>query len=297
MSQLPPLAALRAFEAAARKLSFKQAAEELGVTPTAISHQVRLLGETLGARPFERRPRQVALTKTGQELFPALRGAFASISEAIDRINNDVRRPGITLSATTAFTAKWLVPRLTNFGRANPEINLRIHASDDVVDLHRGSADAAIRYGQAPFPELIAEHLFEEHFAPICSARLNIRSPADLRHQTLLHSEWRKVDERTPTWSRWCQEADLHDLDTTIGPTFMDDSHLIQATVAGQGIALLSPVLVSDELSNAVLVQPFGPLLPGHGYYLVHTGKLDHAEEVKALKRWLIKEISGAQAA
>jgi len=294
MSQLLPLAALRAFEAAARHLSFKRAAEELGVTPTAISHQVRLLEETLDTKLFERRPRQVALTKTGQEFFPVLSTSFASISEAIDRIKNEKRRRGITLSATTAFTAKWLIPRLASFSRANPDVNLRLHASDDVVDLHRGRADAAIRYGRAPFSGLVAVPLFEERFAPICSPHLNIRSPEDLRCQTLLHSEWRKIDERTPTWNRWCRKAGLDDLDTTIGPTFMDDSHLIQATVAGQGIALLSPVLVNKELSDGMLFQPFGPVLPGHGYYLVHTGESNHAEEVEALKNWVLGETSAA---
>lgn len=292
MPSLPPLAALRAFEAAARHLSFKRAADELAVTPTAISHQVRLLEETLDTKLFERRPRKVVLTNTGQELFPVLRHAFVSISDAVYRISREKGRRGITLSAPTAFTAKWLVPRLAAFARTNPEVSLRLHASDDAVDLHRGVADAAIRYGRAPFPGLVAEPLFDERFAPVCSSVLNVKTPEDLQRQTLLHSEWRKIDERTPSWKRWRDAAELHDLDVNAGPTFLDDSHLIQATIAGQGVALLSPVLIGEELASGVLVQPFGPALPGHGYYLVHTADPEHAEAVSCLRRWLLEEIS-----
>lgn len=297
MSQLPPLTSLRAFEAAARLLSFKRAAEDLGVTPTAVSHQIRLLEDVLGSRLFERRPRQVALTAAGRDLFPPVRDAFAAMSEAVARIRGVEPARAITLSATTAFTAKWLVPRLASFGRAIPGVNLRLHASDDVVDLHGGMADAAIRYGQAPFPGLVSVPLFEERFAPICSPRLDIRSPEDLRRATLLHSEWRQIDERTLSWRRWCEAAGLTDFDTAAGPTFTDDSQLIQAAVAGQGIALLSPVLVHDELANGLLAQPFGPTLRGHGYHLVHTGAGEHAEEVAVLERWLLGEMAEAESA
>ncbi len=287
MPDLPPLSALRAFEAAARHLSFKRAAEDLAVTPTAVSHQIRLLEEVLGVRLFERRPRQVTLTPAGTTLFPVINGAFAAMREAIGRVRENERRRGVTLSATTAFTAKWLVPRLASFAEAHPDIDLRLHASDEVVSFGAGRADIAVRYGPGPYPGLVSEQLFVEHFAPVCSPRLGIRSPEDLKGQTLLHSEWRNVDAMTPSWVRWCEAAGLEGLDTTAGPVFLDDSHLIQATVAGQGVALLSPVLVRDELAAGYLIQPFGPELPGYAYHLVHPPQGDGADEVEALKDWM----------
>ena len=289
MPNLPPLPALRAFEAAARHLSFKQAAEELAVTPTAISHQIRLLEEMLGLRLFERRPRRVTLTAAGTALFPPISGAFAAMREAVGRVAETKHRRGLTLSATTAFTAKWLVPRLTRFAEAHPDINLRLHASDEVVTLGTGRADVAVRYGPGPFPDLISEPLFEECFAPICSPRLGVQSPEDLKRQTLLHSEWRKVDSMTPSWTRWCEAAGFEGLDTGAGPVFLDDSHLIQATVAGQGVALLSPVLVREELSAGYLVQPFGTELPGYAYHLVYPPQSNCAEEIEILKHWIIR--------
>lgn len=293
MRQLPPLAALRAFEAAARRLSFRHAADELGVTPTAISHQVRLLEETLGTRLFERRPRRVALTQTGADLFPVLQAAFASIGAAVARIRDERRNRAITLSAPTAFAAKWLVPRLAAFGRANPDVDLRLHASDEPVDLDSGRADAAIRYGDAPFAGLIAEPLFEEYFAVMCSPRLGVATPADLEHQVLLHSQWHKIDELTPSWRRWCSAAGIEHSDTTAGVTFTDDGLLIQAAVAGQGVALASPVLAAAEIASGLLVQPFGPALAGRSYHLVHTGRPEQAEAVAAVRSWLAAELAG----
>lgn len=287
MSDLPPLPALRAFEAAGRHLSFKRAAEELAVTPTAISHQIRLLEEVLGVRLFDRRPRQVSLTPAGTTLFPPISGAFAAMREAVGRVTEGKRRRGLTLSATTAFTAKWLVPRLARFAEVHPDINLRLHASDEVVHFGGGGADVAVRYGPGPFPGLLSEPLFEERFAPMCSPQLGVRSPEDLKRQTLLHSEWRRVDSMTPSWARWCEAAGLEGLDTATGPVFLDDSHLIQAAVAGQGVALLSPVLVREELSAGYLVQPFGPDLPGYAYHLVHPPASDCTVEIEALKDWM----------
>lgn len=287
MRPLPPLSALRAFEAAARHLSFKRAAEELAVTPTAISHQIRLLEDILEVRLFERRPRRVALTSAGTALFQPINGAFTAMREAVDRVAGSKRRRSLTLSATTAFTAKWLVPRLSRFADAYPDIALRLHASDEVAELGSGRADVAVRYGPGPFPGLTSALLFEEHFAPICSPNLDVERPEDLKHQTLLHSEWRNVDAMTPSWARWCEVAGLEGLDTTAGPVFLDDSHLIQAAVAGQGVALLSPVLVTDELAAGYVVQPFGPVLPGYAYHLVHPPQSDCAAEVDALKDWM----------
>ncbi|MXN65322.1 transcriptional regulator GcvA [Stappia sp. GBMRC 2046] len=292
MSPLPPLASLRAFEAAARHLSFKRAADELGVTPTAISHQVRLLEEIIGSKLFERQPRKVALTEIGVMMFPPLRDAFSSMAKAVGQARRNTGQRAVTLTSTTAFAAKWLVPRIKRFSAQNPDITLRIHPSESVVDLHAGAADCAIRYGRAPFAELVSEPLFEERFAPICNPRLGIRDLADLKHQTLLHSEWRKQDEFTPSWRRWCDIAGVTDIDTRGGAVFTDDSHVIQATIAGQGIALLSSVLVHDDLRSGLLTQPFGPDLAGLGYHFVYPEAAAGNANIQAVRSWLSAEVS-----
>ncbi|WGF88233.1 transcriptional regulator GcvA [Marinivivus vitaminiproducens] len=285
--RLPPLTALRAFEAAARHLSFKRAADELGVTPTAISHQVRLLEETLGLRLFERRTRQVVTTADGQALYEATRDGLDVIARALSTL---VRRPQhrvVTLSATPAFTARWLLPRVAAFRAANPGLDLRLHASDDPVDFHAGTVDAAIRYGVGPYPDLVALPLIEDRYAPVCSPMLGLADAGALRCQTLLHFEWRHARPDSPTWPRWFRQAGIDMTEAGRGITFTDEGHAVQAALAGQGVALLSLVLVADELASGALVQPFGPTLRGHRYHLVHPRHGYDGEAIEALRRWL----------
>ncbi|WP_437571711.1 transcriptional regulator GcvA [Sorangium sp. So ce542] len=293
MRRLPPLTALRAFEAAARHLSFKRAARELGVTPTAISHQVRLLEETIGVRLFERHARQVVATREAQRLYPVLRDGFDAFARAIDELTARRARRGITLSATTAFTAKWLVPRVAAFREACPGLDLRLHASDEPVDLAAGEADAAIRYGRGPYPGLAAEALIADRFAPVCSPGLAVRRPEDLRRAPLLHFEWRRVERDTPTWRLWLERAGLPGVRDDGGTTFSDEAHAIQAAIAGQGVALLSLVLVADDLESGALVQPFGPALDGYRYHFVHLPGAAAREEIAALRGWLAAATTG----
>lgn len=283
--QLPPLATLRGFEAAARHQSFKQAAEELGVTPTAISHQIRLLEETLALRLFERRTRQVALTREGSELYPVLRDGFDAFAAALERVS-EKRRGVVTLSATTSFTARWLVPRVASFRKRYPSVDLNLHASDDPVDFGSGIADAAVRYGRGPYPDLMSTRLMANRFAPVCSARLGLKSPADLHHATLLHSRWRHPNADTPTWRRWLDAAKIDTVDAEAGISFNDDGHAVQAAIAGQGVALLSLVLVADDLASGLLVQPFGPIIDGYDFHLVHPKTA--RSEVRMLSEWLL---------
>ena len=264
-----PLGALRAFEAAARLGSFRLAADELGVTPTAISHRIRDLEETLGLKLFERQVRRVTLTGPGRRLFPVLRDGFDAFAEALRGLKPNSGEAVVTLSALVAFTARRLLPRMAAFRRDHPDLQLRLHASDDPVELRSGVADIAIRYGYGPFPGLVAEPLFEERFAPVCSPTLALTAPSDLAGRTLLHVEWRRPSADTPTWARWAQVAGLPDLDTTPRLVFTDDSHAIQAAVAGLGVAMASLGLVREELASGLLVQPFGPVIPGRPYHLL----------------------------
>jgi LysR family glycine cleavage system transcriptional activator len=291
--RLPPLSALRAFEAAARHESFKLAAAELAVTPTAISHQIRQLEEALGVALFERRTRRVVVTAEGRMLFPVLRDGFDAFAQAVETIRTRRQRRPLTVSATTTFTARWLVPRVAAFRAEHPSLDLRLHASDDPVDLHAGAADAAVRYGAGPWPGLIAEPLMRDRFAPVCSPALGVGEPEDLRRVPLLHSEWRRTTAETPTWRLWCERAGLAGIDVEAGMVFTDDSHAVQAAVAGQGAVLTSLLLAADELARGTLVQPFGPVIEGHRYQFVCTRAMLAHEGVRALRDWLVRAMNG----
>ena len=223
MRHLPPLAALRAFEAAARHLSFKRAAAELAVTPTAISHQIRLLEDQIGLKLFERRPRLLLLTPEGQRLYPVLRDGFDAFARAMASLNTRRSRTVVTLSATRAFTSRWLVPRTTSFAAAHPGMDLRLHAADEPVDFRGATVDVAIRYGRGSFPGLKAEELFRDEFAPVASPHLGLREPGDLRRQTLIHFEWYRTDRETPIWPRWLALAGMRDLEPRAELTFTDE--------------------------------------------------------------------------
>lgn len=284
--RLPPLAALRAFEAAARHLSFRKAAEELAVTSTAISHQIRLLETTLGMALFVRQVRRVVLTDAGRRLFPTLREGFDAFERAIVDLSPQSRRKAVTLTATPFFTARRLIPALGAFRLNHPEFDLRLHASDDLVDLQAGLADIAVRYGTGPFDGLIAETLLSERFGILCSPQLGIASPNDLERATLLHVEWKRPD-LAPDWRRWARLARMSDLDVEEGVRFSDDGHALQAAIAGHGIVIASLVLARPEIEAGLLVHPFGPVIEGETYHIVATQENMACADVRAVRDWL----------
>ena len=288
MRRLPPLASLRAFEAAARHRSFKLAAGELGVTPTAISHQVKALEDHMGIALFERRVRHVTLTAAAEVLYPVLRVGFDEFAEVVERLDAPRRRPIVRISATTAFTAKWLLPRVRRFQSDHPEIDLQLHASDDPVDLGAAQLDLAIRYGRGPYPGLRSEAVIADRFAPVANASLRLRVPEDLHRVPLIHFDWRRADPGNPTWDGWFKAAGLPMVEPSSFLRFSEESHAIQAAVAGQGAALLSIVLVSEEIGAGHLVQPFGPVIDGYVYHLVDADR--PSAPVKAVRAWLLAE-------
>jgi LysR family transcriptional regulator, glycine cleavage system transcriptional activator len=294
MRRLPPLSALRAFEAAARCGSFKQAAIELAVTATAISHQIRSLEDHTGLVLFERRTRQVLLTEAGQFLYPVLREGFDSFAVALDRLRRTKSRATVAISATTAFTAKWLVPKVTRFQALHPDIDLQLHASDATVDLERNAIDLAIRYGRGPYPGLRADVMFTDRFAPVVNPSLGVRSPDDLGRVPLIHFEWHRPDPVNPTWASWFRAAGLIASDPRSQLRFSDESHAIQAAVAGQGVALLSLSLVEDELAASRLTQPFGPVVQGLTYHMLTVADRPMSPVVAAAADWLRAEINAA---
>lgn len=286
LRRFPPLSALRAFEAAARHGSFKQAAQELAVTPTAVSHQIKALEEYTGLALFERRTRKVMLTDAGAQLYPVLRDGFDAFANVLERLTRRSTRAQITISATVAFTARRLVPRVAAFRSLYPQIDLNLQASDDVMDLATSGVDIAIRYGAGPYPGFDVVPLFADRFAPVFNPMLKVTTVADLTQRPLIEFQWRRRHPDNPTWIRWFAAAGLPEPKEPQLLSFSDESHAIQAAVAGQGIALVSLALVEDELAAGHLVQPFGPSIAGFRHHLL-TREGEDDEVVIATAQWL----------
>ncbi|WCM93738.1 LysR substrate-binding domain-containing protein [Acidovorax sp. NCPPB 2350] len=285
-----PLSALRAFEAAARLGSFKAAAEELAVTPTAISHQIRGLEQHIGAGLFSREVRRVTLTDSGLQLYPVLRDGFDAFQASLERLTHDRQRPQVVISATNAFATKWLLPRMADFRRSLPEIDLHLQASDDMADLHSTRVDIAIRYGRGPYPGLTVDPLFTDQFAVVANPRLKVLSVKDLTRYPLIYFVWRHSRPDNPTWDRWFAEAKVKPPASAGQLRFSDEGHAIQAAVGGQGIALVSQALVADELASGNLHQPFGPAIAGHTYHLAISNERAPSANTRAVIAWLKRQ-------
>ena len=285
-----PLSALRAFEAAARLGSFKAAAEELAVTPTAVSHQIRALEAQAGLALFERQVRKVSLTDAGTQLYPVLRDGFDAFEATLARLTQKRTRAQVSISATNAFTVKWLVPRLSDFRCEHPGIDLQLQASDDVIDLRSTAVDIAIRYGRGPYPGLAIEPLFTDRFAPVANPRLGVASADDLARVPLIRFDWKRPQPENPTWERWFKVARRRQPPQAGQLRFSDEGHAIQAAVAGHGIALVSLALIAGELEAGHLIQPFGPAIDGHTYHLAIYADRPPLEPVQAVVRWLRKQ-------
>ena len=294
MRELPPLNALRAFEAAARHMSFQRAAVELDVTPTAISHQIKKLESHLGLPLFIRQnPKPLLLTDAGRQLYPTLRDGFDAFGAAIAALQPRPNITELTVTAIHDFASKWLVPRLPKFKLIHPNIDIRLQTSVRVVDLQARTVDMAIRYGQGNYLGLASKKLFSDVFIPVCSPSLlqqkqPLKEPQDLAHHTLLHCEWRNYHgPHQPTWQKWLALADVLSIDPHKGPKFTGESLAIQAALSGQGVALCSSIHAADDLASGLLVQPFEISLAGLSFYAVHLK--DHPKEVQILNfvSWL----------
>jgi LysR family glycine cleavage system transcriptional activator len=297
---LPPLNSLRAFETAARHLSFTKAAEELHVTPAAISHQIKALEEQMGVPLFRRLTRALRLTEAGQAALPSLRDGFDKLADGVDLLRAHDESGAITVSLDPSFAAKWLVPRLDRFRAAHPDLDVRLDATDKLADFQRDNVDLAIRYGGGNYPGLEVERLLSEEIFPVCSPKLlegpaPLAQPGDLRHHTLIHLEWGSEDVTAPTWRMWLLAAGVHDIDFTRGPVFSMTSLALQAAIESQGVALASSFLVADDLAADRLVVPFDlsvcdPL--DFAYHIVVPKRTADLPKVVAFKTWLLDEIA-----
>jgi LysR family transcriptional regulator, glycine cleavage system transcriptional activator len=295
-THLPPLSALRAFEAAARHMSFSKAADELHVTPAAISHQIHALEEDLGVRPFYRMNRSIELTASGRILLPGLTEAFAGIQSSVRRLRAHNDTGTLTVTASPSFAAKWLVLRLHRFQEQCAEVDVRISASDDVVDLTKGDFDIAIRYGSGKYPGLDVELLFTNEVFPACSPQLltagpPLRIPADLARHTLIHDQAVERDPLVPTWPMWLKAAGVKDVPVTAGLT-LNNMHLaLDAAIAGHGVVLAYSTIAEADLAAGRLVRLFSLALPDQfAYYIVTAPGALERPKVRAFRNWLRQE-------
>lgn len=285
---LPPLSALRAFEAAARHRSAKHAADELSVTATAISHQLRSLEDWLGVPLFLRRPRQLELTAAGRGLQADLEPAFDLMAHAVARLRSRPQRQSVTLSTTPAVASLWLLPHAAAFRDRHPGLDLHFHVTHEPVALDGHSADLAIRYGKGRWPGLAADKLFDNVFVPACSPALKLRKPEDLVGQVLLHFDACRARSAPVGWTQWQARARVPALDVDAGPSFSDETHAIAAAMAGQGVALMSCALIGEDLKHGRLVVPFGPELPAEPFWLVYPHARAGEPAVAAVREWVL---------
>jgi LysR family transcriptional regulator, glycine cleavage system transcriptional activator len=289
------LKAVQAFEAAARLNSFALAAEELFVTPSAISHQIKLLEEQLSVRLFHRVHRAVILTDTGRHYAEEIGAAFARIDKATRDIDRVAKSDILTVHSTPSFATQWLMPRLARFSARHPDIDLRLHASNGPVDLTRESVDIDLRYGARrlqPAGTMVLD-LPSETIVPLCSPKLMqgdtaILSVADLQHHTLIHSEGCLVG-----WRDWMRSHRTASLDISRGPRFDRSFMAISAAADGVGVCLESLLLVQRELETGRLIAPFGfEGLTVHGYTLNLLKSCADLPKVKSFQDWLFEELA-----
>jgi LysR family glycine cleavage system transcriptional activator len=289
-SRLPSLNGLRAFEAAARHLSFTQAAAELNVTQTAISHQIKRLEDELGIRLFVRNNRSLALTPQARDYLPLVRAAFDDLRLATERLVRKTNGKVLTVSTIASLAAKWLLPRLSTFQAAHPDIDVRITTSTGLVDFRRDDVDAAIRYGRGHWPGVHAEWLMADELFPVCSPALlqgnkPLHTPEDLAHHTLLHTSGGYDDD----WRLWLTAAGLPAaISKQSGLSFDLIFMTLQAAIDGFGIALGRTSYVQDDIAKGRLVVPFKIALPSDaGFYLVSPEGRTDLPKLRAFRQWL----------
>jgi len=303
---LPPLNALRAFEATARHGSFTRAAAELHVTPAALSHQIRGLEEFIGAKLFHRQTRAIVLTSAGQLIYPGLHAAFAQVRRTMELLDKGGNDKVLVVSAPPGFTAKWLAPRLYRFQIANPEIDVRVSSSQAFANFTSDGVDVSIRNGRGPFPGLFAEKLIDVRMLPVLSPRLmteagRIETPADLRRLPLIHDDSLNALAGWPKWADWFKAAGVtgaDDVDSGRGLRFNSADHAIEATIEGAGVLLAYKALACDDLRTGRLVAPFAlEVGADRAFHLVCPSGAETRPKVKAFRTWVVEEIAKTQTA
>ncbi len=308
--RLPPLNALRAFEAAARHLSFKKAASELSVTPTAVSHQIKSLEEFLDLPLFRRLPRALELTPQGHAMLPKVREGLECFAIAVEYAHAHSADGRLLVIAPSSFATRWLVPRLRRFTLTQPDLNLHIIRSRDTIDLEQAVAapvfdsvdlreddsQVVIRFGSGVYPGYRVDRMFGSDYIAVCNPKLMqaqtpLREPADLKYHVLLHDDSIANERARPSWAEWLRLAGVTGVDSSAGPHFSDSGLAFVAAVDGLGIALASKPLVAAAIAEGRLVSPFDIVLEQqYAYYIVTPEAIGNRPAVEALRHWLLEE-------
>jgi LysR family transcriptional regulator, glycine cleavage system transcriptional activator len=306
--RFPPLNALRAFEAAARHLSFKKAAQELHVTAGAIGHQVKLLEDHLGVALFRRLTRALELTTDAQAMLPKVREGLDALQAAVERVRERGEMVSLTVVAPPGFAARWLVPRLSRFTTAHPEVELHVASRQAMVDgrengngipaadLHEDTPVAMVRFGTGIYPGAHVDEVFNAVYVPVCSPRLlrgehPLRRPQDLRYHTLLHDDTVLEEGARPSWNDWLQSVGVTDIDATRGPHFSDAALALDAAIEGMGVTLAMKPLLRTEIEAKRLAVPFDiTAQTSYSYYLVTPEASTENRAVASFRKWLLEE-------
>lgn len=286
LSRMPSIYSLQVFDAVARRLSFTRAAVDLNITQGAVSYQIRHLEENIGTALFERGGRGIALTAAGESLRPALSRALDEIRTVVEKVAKDAGS-GLTISLTTYFAARWLLPRLSRFMRSHPQIEVRLVHGSGENPTSAVDADIAVRWGRGAWPGQEAELIFSSGLTPVCSPDLLKNQactlPFAIQHEKILHDD----EMRTP-WAEWLALTGFADQETLDGPVILDPNVRMQAAIDGQGFAL-ADALVANEISDGRLVAPFDVYLDGYGYYLTRR-QPSPSKAVADFRLWLLEE-------
>jgi LysR family transcriptional regulator, glycine cleavage system transcriptional activator len=298
---MPPLSALKAFEAAARHLSFTRASLEMNVTPGALSHQIRGLEEFLGVRLFERNTRSIALTSHGKLLIPGLQAGFGLLRDAVAGLRRASDDRVLVISTSPGLTSKWLAARLYRFADANPQIDIRVSSSLENANFVTDGVDAAIRNLAVPHADdaaLISEKLIDVVLAPVCSPKLLARfgsldAPGVFAQVPLIHDDSLAGRPEVPTWNNWLKAARIEGGDLARGLRFNGADHALDAALQGAGVLLAHTILAHDDLRSGRLVVPFNIALPSRrAYHFVCPKMHEKHLKVQSFRAWLRDEVN-----
>jgi LysR family glycine cleavage system transcriptional activator len=296
---LPGTRALRTFEAAARHLNFTRAADEVGLTPAAVSYQIKEIEDQLGIVLFTRTSRSIQLTPAGAVLFEAAADALETLQRAAGRARRMTRGSAqLRISLSARFAANWLLPRLPRFKAAHPGVELSFDITDQVRDFDADDVDVAIRFGNGHCEHALSHRLFDMVIVPVCSPKLletgpRLEEPRDLFHHTLCHMDWKTDDMVWPNWRMWMAEAGIDDFDDSGCLAFSDSSHVVQAVIEGGAVGLADLAMITNDLAQGRLVKLFDigvGVAQDYAYHLVYPESSSEDARVLAFREWMLGE-------
>jgi LysR family glycine cleavage system transcriptional activator len=290
--KLPPLNALHTFEVAARHMSFKHAADELCITPTAVSHRIRSLEDWLEIKLFNRLTRSLEFTKEGEAYATRVNQAFELIAVASDDIRNSSEDGELVISTTMSLASNWLTPKLLGFQTEFKNLQVKVEGSDSVLDLSRSNVDIAIRFGEGNYEDLHFDILFKDYVTPVCTPEYaaKLLTPSDLLDAPRIDYHWAGFSEKDPSWNKWFKAAGLNVPDLSPVPTFSDEHMVLTLAKAGKGIALIGTTAAAEYLISGQLVRPFPIALENYTYYFTCLPQRLNSHKISAFYKWLKNE-------